>query len=59
MPAGNLIDRPFGIENRRPKLLSNRVPPVKPTMTGRRNSSLIQVASFDAKDGSENQTPYR
>jgi hypothetical protein len=59
MPAGNLIDRPFGTENRRPKLLSNRVPPVKQAMTGRRNSSLIHVASLDAKDGSENQTPSR
>jgi hypothetical protein len=51
MPAGNLIDRPFGTENRRPKRLSNQVPPVKTTMTGRRNSRLIQVALFDAKDG--------
>ena len=53
------MDRPFGIANRRLKYLSKPVAPVKHAMTHRHLVSLIKVASFDARDGSENQPPHR
>ncbi len=53
------MDRPFGIANRRLKYLSKPVAPVKHAMTRRHLASLIKVASFDARDGSENQPPHR
>ena len=53
------MDRPFGIANRRLKYLSKPVVPVKHAMTRRHLASLIKVASFEARDGSENQPPHR
>ena len=53
------MDRPFGIANRRLKYLSKPVAPVKHAMTRRHLASLIKVASFEARDGSENQPPHR
>ena len=53
------MDRPFGIAHRRLKYLSKPVAPVKHAMTRRHLASLIKVASFDARDGSENQPPHR
>ena len=53
------MDRPFGIAHRRLKYLSKPVAPVKHAMTHRHLASLIKVASFDARDGSENQPPHR
>ena len=53
------MDRPFGIAHRRLKYLSKPVAPVKHAMTHRHLVSLIKVASFDARDGSENQPPHR
>ena len=53
------MDRPFGIANRRLKYLSKPVTPLKHAMTRRHLASLIKVASFDARDGSENQPPHR
>jgi hypothetical protein len=58
MPAGILMDRAFGIVNRRLKYLSKPVVPVKQAMTRRHLASLIKVASFDARDCSENQPPH-
>ena len=53
------MDRPFGIANRRLKYLSKPVTPLKHAMTRRHLASLIKVASFEARDGSENQPPHR
>ena len=53
------MDRPFGIANRRIKYLSKPVVPVKHAMTRRHLASLIKLASFEARDGSENQPPHR
>lgn len=53
------MDRPFGIANRRLKYLSKPVVPVKHAMTRRHLASLIKLASFEARDGSENQPPHR
>ena len=53
------MDRPFGIANRRLKYLSKPVAPVKHAMTHRHLVSLIKGASFEARDGSENQPPHR
>ena len=53
------MDRPFGIAHRRLKYLSKPVAPVKHAMTHRHLASLIKGASFDARDGSENQPSHR